>query len=284
MRIVIVTGISGSGKTAALKFLEDEGYFCVDNLPLELIGRLGELAADPARGYSKIAIGFDARSLYRNGDPAERLLDVLKPYTYEMLFLDCRMSTLFRRFKTTRRLHPLQGQGRIENGIFRERELLEPLRQRADVVIDTSELLTRELKEEVARLFGEEQESEGLFLSFLSFGYKYGIPSDADLVFDVRFLPNPFYEEELKHRTGNDKEVQDYVCQDESAEIFIRKTADLLEFLIPRYKSEGKRQLIIAVGCTGGKHRSVTMANRLSEYFERKGDNPVALLHRDITK
>ncbi len=284
MRIVIVTGISGSGKTAALKFLEDEGYFCVDNLPLELIGRLGELAADPARGYSKIAIGFDARSLYRNGDPAERLLDVLKPYTYEMLFLDCRMSTLVRRFKTTRRLHPLQGQGRIENGIFRERELLEPLRQRADVVIDTSELLTRELKEEVARLFGEEQESEGLFLSFLSFGYKYGIPSDADLVFDVRFLPNPFYEEELKHRTGNDKEVQDYVCQDESAEIFIRKTADLLEFLIPRYKSEGKRQLIIAVGCTGGKHRSVTMANRLSEYFERKGDNPVALLHRDITK
>lgn len=284
MRIVIVTGISGSGKTAALKFLEDEGYFCVDNLPLELIGRLGELAADPARGYSKIAIGFDARSLYRNGDPAERLLDVLKPYTYEMLFLDCRMSTLVRRFKTTRRLHPLQGQGRIENGIFRERELLEPLRQRADVVIDTSELLTRELKEEVARLFGDEQESEGLFLSFLSFGYKYGIPSDADLVFDVRFLPNPFYEEELKHRTGNDKEVQDYVCQDESAEIFIRKTADLLEFLIPRYKSEGKRQLIIAVGCTGGKHRSVTMANRLSEYFERKGDNPVALLHRDITK
>jgi UPF0042 nucleotide-binding protein len=193
------------------------------------------------------------------------------------------MSTLVRRFKTTRRLHPLQGQGRIENGIFRERELLEPLRQRADVVIDTSELLTRELKEEVARLFGEEQESEGLFLSFLSFGYKYGIPTDADLVFDVRFLPNPYYVEELKPLTGNDKGVEDYVMNCETAETFLQKLTDLIDFLILNYRIEGKTGLVIAVGCTGGKHRSVTLTNKLYEHY-KNGEFGCKKDHRDIDR
>jgi len=283
MRFVIVTGMSGSGKTAALKMLEDDGYFCVDNLPLELIGKFAELAGSPAQEYSKVAVGFDSRSLFR-GHSVEEFFSIMKPYTYEILYLDCSDQELVRRYKATRRIHPLAGNERIENGIRKERKLLEPLRMRADYIINTSQMLTRQLQQEIGNIFLGKAEAGNIFLSILSFGYKYGIPSDADLVFDVRFLPNPFYVEELKHKTGNDADVQDYVCQTGEADEFMKKVTDLLEFLIPKYALEGKKQLTIAVGCTGGKHRSVTMANRLNEYFEKSGEYPVVLLHRDISR
>ena len=283
MRFVIVTGMSGSGKTQALKMLEDMGYFCVDNLPLELIGKFAELAANPAQEYSKVALGLDVRSLYKGGGSIDRFLEILNAYPHEILFLDCRQEQQVRRYKATRRLHPLSQGKRIEDGIAAERSYLMPLRDVADYVIDTSDLLTRQLMEEMSRRFSGNAEEGRLFLSVLSFGYKYGIPADADLVFDVRFLPNPFYVDELKHKTGNDPEVQQYVCQGSDAEAFLSKITDLLEFLLPKYSAEGKRQLMICVGCTGGKHRSVTMANRLGDHFAR-GAWPVKVLHRDIAR
>ena len=282
MRFVVVTGMSGSGKTQALKMLEDMGYFCVDNLPLELIGKFAELAATPAQEYSKVALGLDVRSLYKGSGSVDRFLEIMKEYPHEILYLDCSQEQLVRRYKYTRRLHPLSQGGRIEDGIAAERNYLMPLRDVADYVVDTSELLTRQLLAELQRLFGDTQERT-LFLSILSFGYKYGIPSDADLVFDVRFLPNPFYVDELKHKTGNDAEVRQYVCQGGDAEAFLEKVKDLLAFLIPRYCAEGKRQLMIGVGCTGGKHRSVTMANLLADSFSRS-PWPVSVLHRDIMR
>ena len=282
MRFVVVTGMSGSGKTQALKMLEDMGYFCVDNLPLELIGKFAELAATPAQEYSKVALGLDVRSLYKGSGSVDRFLEIMKEYPHEILYLDCSQEQLVRRYKYTRRLHPLSQGGRIEDGIAAERNYLMPLRDVADYVVDTSELLTRQLLAELQRLFGDTQERT-LFLSFFSFGYKYGIPSDADLVFDVRFLPNPFYVDELKHKTGNDAEVRQYVCQGGDAEAFLEKVKDLLAFLIPRYCAEGKRQLMIGVGCTGGKHRSVTMANLLADSFSRS-PWPVSVLHRDIMR
>ncbi len=283
MRFVVVTGMSGSGKTQALKMLEDMGYFCVDNLPLELTDKFAELAATPAQEYSKVALGLDVRSLYKGGGSVDRFLEIMKEYPHEILFLDCSQEQLVRRYKYTRRLHPLASGGRIEDGIAAERKVLMPLRDVADYVIDTSDLLTRQLMAELSRLFSEDAQEGSLFLSILSFAYKYGIPSDADLVFDVRFLPNPFYVDELKHKTGNDPEVRAYVCQGGEADTFLEKVTDLLEYLIPKYRAEGKRQLMICVGCTGGKHRSVTMANRLADVF-LKGPWPVAVLHRDINR
>lgn len=283
MRFVVVTGMSGSGKTQALKMLEDMGYFCVDNLPLELIGKFAELAANPAQEYSKVALGLDVRSLYKGSGSVDRFQEIMKEYPHEILFLDCNQEQLVRRYKYSRRLHPLSRGGRIEDGIAAERKYLMPLRDEADYVIDTSDLLTRQLMEELSRLFSSDAQEGSLFLSILSFGYKYGIPSDADLVFDVRFLPNPFYVDELKHKTGNDIPVQQYVCQSGEADVFLEKITDLLEYLIPRYQAEGKRQLMICVGCTGGKHRSVTMANRLADALTKR-PWPVSVLHRDITR
>lgn len=278
-----MTGMSGSGKTQALKMLEDMGYFCVDNLPLELVGKFAELAAAPAQEYSKVALGLDVRSLYKGSGSVDRFLEFMKMYPHEILFLDCSQEQLVRRYKYTRRLHPLSGSGRIEDGIRKERDYLMPLRDAADYVVDTSDLLTRQLREELSRLFSEEAGQDSMFLSVLSFGYKYGIPSDADLVFDVRFLPNPFYVDELKHKTGTEPEVQHYVCQTKEADIFLEKVTALLEFLIPKYCAEGKRQLMICVGCTGGKHRSVTMAEKLADAFST-GPWPVSVLHRDIAR
>ena len=282
MRFVVVTGMSGSGKTQALKMLEDMGYFCVDNLPLALIDKFAELAATPAQEYSKVALGLDVRSLYKDSGSVERFLEIMKEYPHEILFLDCSQQQLVRRYKYTRRLQPLSKGGRIEDGIAAERNYLTPVRDVADYVVDTSDFLTRQLMGELQHLFGDAQESS-LLLSILSFGYKYGIPSDADLVFDVRFLPNPFYVDELKHKTGNDTEVQQYVCQSGDADVFLEKVRDLLTFLIPRYCAEGKRQLMICVGCTGGKHRSVTLANMLADSFS-ESPWPVSVLHRDIAR
>lgn len=281
MRFVIVTGMSGSGKTQALKMLEDLGYFCVDNLPLGLVGKFAELAANPAQEYSKVALGLDVRSLYKNKSSADDFLSIMNEYPHEILFMECEEETLVRRYKASRRLHPLAGSGRIEEGIKREREYLKKLKERADYVVDTSNLLTRQLQEEISRLFATDAQDGSLFLSIMSFGYKYGIPADADLVFDVRFLPNPFYVDELKHKTGNDPQVQAYVCQTGEADEFLEKIEELLDYLIPKYRAEGKRQLIICVGCTGGKHRSVTLANRLADYYDQS-PWPVCVLHRDI--
>lgn len=282
MRFVIVTGMSGSGKTQALKMLEDMGYFCVDNLPLELVGKFAELAESPAQEYSKVALGLDVRSLYKGKSSVEEFLEILELYPHEILFMECREDTLVRRFKASRRLHPLAKSGRIEDGIRKEREYLKKLKDCADYVIDTSEMLTRKLQEELSNLFATEASDGDMFITIMSFGYKYGIPSDADLVFDVRFLPNPFYVEELKHKTGNDSEVREYVCQTGEADEFLRRLTGLLDYLIPLYKAEGKRQLMICLGCTGGKHRSVTMANKLADYYDQQ---PLAacVLHRDIT-
>lgn len=283
MRFVVVTGMSGSGKTQALKMLEDMGYFCVDNLPLALIGKFAELAAAPAQEYSKVALGLDVRSLYKGKGSVDRFLEIMKDYPHEILFLDCSQEQLVRRYKYTRRLHPLSAGGRIEDGIIAERQYLMPLRDAADYVLDTSDLLTRQLRGELQRLFEGDAKENSLLLSILSFGYKYGIPSDADLVFDVRFLPNPFYVDELRHKTGEDPEVQAYVCQGGEADVFQEKVMDLLAYLIPKYSQEGKRQLMICVGCTGGKHRSVTMANRLADAFANSSW-PVSVLHRDIAR
>lgn len=282
MRFVIVTGMSGSGKTQALKMLEDMGYFCVDNLPLELVGKFAELAESPAQEYSKVALGLDVRSLYKGKSSVEEFLQILELYPHEILFMECREDTLVRRFKASRRLHPLAKSGRIEDGIRKEREYLKKLKDCADYVVDTSEMLTRKLQEELSNLFATEASDGDMFITIMSFGYKYGIPSDADLVFDVRFLPNPFYVEELKHKTGNDSEVREYVCQTGEADEFLRRLTSLLDYLIPLYKAEGKRQLMICLGCTGGKHRSVTMANKLADYYDQQ---PLAacVLHRDIT-
>ena len=283
MRFVVVTGMSGSGKTQALKMLEAMGYFCVDNLPLALIGKFAELAAAPAQEYSKVALGLDVRSLYKGKGSVDRFLEIMKDYPHEILFLDCSQEQLVRRYKYTRRLHPLSAGGRIEDGISTERQYLMPLRDAADYVLDTSDLLTRQLRGELQRLFEGDAKENSLLLSILSFGYKYGIPSDADLVFDVRFLPNPFYVDELRHKTGEDPEVQAYVCQGGEADVFQEKVMDLLAYLIPKYSQEGKRQLMICVGCTGGKHRSVTMANRLADAFANSSW-PVSVLHRDIAR
>lgn len=283
MRFVVLTGMSGAGKSTALKMLEDMGYFCVDNLPLELIGKFAELAANPAQEYSKVALGLDVRTLYKGSGSVARFLTIMDEFAHETLFLDCDDANLIRRYKMTRRMHPLSPGGRISDGIAAERKYLKPLRDRADYVIDTSSLLLRHLAGELSRLFSEDAQGGTIFLSILSFGYKYGIPSDADLVFDVRFLPNPFYVDELKHKTGNDPEVQKYVCQGQDADQFMEKVTDLLMYLIPKYRSEGKRQLMICVGCTGGKHRSVTLANRLGDYFS-KSQWPVSVLHRDIER
>ena len=283
MRFVIVTGMSGSGKTHALKMLEDLGYFCVDNLPLELVGKFAELAANPAQEYSKVALGLDVRSLFKGRGSVDGFLKLMADYPHEILFLDCDEENLMRRYKASRRLHPLSREGRIEDGIRAEREYVRPLLECADYVVDTSTLLTRQLQEEMSRLFAEDTREGTLFLSILSFGYKYGIPSDADLVFDVRFLPNPFYVDALKHKTGNDPDVQTYVCQTGEAEEFLKKVTDLLDWLIPKYRAEGKRQLMVCVGCTGGKHRSVTLANRLGDYYGQSVW-PASVLHRDITR
>lgn len=286
MRFVIVTGMSGAGKSSVLKMLEDVGYFCIDNLPVSLVPKLADLLTVPSTEINKVALGMDIRSRYSSDDLGEALeqLDSLG-MTYELLFLDASNDVLVKRYKETRRSHPLAGNGRVDQGITKERKALEPLRKRADYILDTSRLLIRELKQEINGIFVENKEYKNLYITVLSFGFKYGIPSDADLVFDVRFLPNPYYIEELRPKSGNDKEVRDYVMDNDKAAAFLEKLTDMVEFLIPNYVAEGKTQLVIGIGCTGGKHRSVTLANALYEELVRNGsDYGVKIEHRDIEK
>ncbi|MBQ8913203.1 MAG: RNase adapter RapZ [Lachnospiraceae bacterium] len=284
MRFVIVTGMSGAGKSTALKKLEDMGFFCVDNLPVMLIKRFADIAYDDELSVDNVAIGVDIRSGESLNQLSVLLEDMKKSsYSYEILFLDATEPELVKRFKETRRKHPLSKSGRINEGIVRERQKIEFLKQRADYIIDTSGLLTRELGAEIEKIFLSGEAYNNMIITVMSFGFKYGIPRDSDLVFDVRFLPNPYYVEELRPLTGNEKAVADMVMDCEEYEQFMKKLVDMIDFLIPNYKKEGKNQLVISIGCTGGKHRSVTVANAL---FERLRELPytVRLFHRDITK
>jgi len=282
MRFVVVTGMSGAGKLTAQKMLEDMGYYCVDNLPVPFIVKFAELIYESER--DKVVLGIDVRADQSFDEIMQALKDMKdKGYSYEMLFLDASKQTLLKRYKESRRNHPLAMDGRVEDGIERERKILAKTKKSADYVIDTSHLLTRELREELENIFVKNENYKSLMVNISSFGFKHGILQDADLVFDVRFLPNPYYVEELKHKTGNDKEVQDFLMQYDEAHIFLEKVKDLLDFLIPNYIKEGKNQLVIGIGCTGGKHRSVTLAN---EIYKALNDDDkeygVTINHRDI--
>lgn len=286
MRLVIVTGMSGAGKSTALKMLEDVGYFCVDNLPVPLIPKIADLWKASGAEISKAALGVDIRS-GQSFQELHKVLDELDEakLRYEILYLESGDDVLIKRYKETRRFHPLAGsQGRIEDGIWEERKRLEFLKEQADYLIDTTHMLTRELKAELNKIFVENKEYKNLYISVMSFGFKYGIPADADLVFDVRFLPNPYYIEDLRPKTGKDKEVRDYVMSSDAAVVFLEKLVDMVEFLIPNYVQEGKTQLVIAVGCTGGKHRSVTLASALYEALGKNDNYGIRIEHRDIGK
>jgi len=285
VRFVIVTGMSGGGKSTAMRMLEDVGFFCVDNLPVPLIEKFMELLVMPGNEISKAALGLDVRADQSFGD-AMKILDRMRQngFIFEVLFMDASDSTLVKRYKESRRVHPLctPEDSRVEHGISKEREILTEMKKKADYIIDTSKLLTRELKEEIDRIFVKNGEYNNLIISIMSFGFKHGIPADADLVFDVRFLPNPFYIDELKYMTGNDKGVQEYVMGFPEAGQFMDKLEDMLRFLIPNYIKEGKYQLVVAIGCTGGKHRSVTLANELYRRMKDKGNYGLTISHRDV--
>jgi len=285
MRFIIVTGMSGAGKSTALKILEDIGYFCVDNLPIELITKFAELAFNPNSETGKVAMGVDIRSGLRLG-ALEGVFQFMEAnqYEYEILFLDASDETLIKRYKETRRTHPLARKNRVDEGLLKERKKLDFLRQRADYIIDTSKLLTKELREELEEVFQLNKEYKNIFITILSFGFKNGIPSDADLIFDVRFMPNPFYDPVLKHKTGNDQEVRTYVMDSPASVEFVQKLNDMIDFLIPNYVKEGKNQLVVGIGCTGGKHRSVTVANHLYEHLEKNETYGLRIEHRDLTK
>ena len=284
MRLVIVTGISGAGKVTALKIFEDNGYYCVDNLPIDLIESFADILFGQTNEKNKVAIGVDIRS----GKNLEKMSEVLKnmkakEQNYEILFLDCNNNTLIKRFKETRRSHPMGDRDSVENEINEERAKLEFLREQADYIIDTSNLLVKELRGEIEKIFVLNRDYRNLFVTIMSFGFKHGVPADCDLVFDVRFLPNPYYVPELKPLTGNDSEVYEYVMTTEPAMVFLKQLFQMIRFLIPNYILEGKNQIVISIGCTGGKHRSVSMANALAKKMK---DMPYGLKveHRDIEK
>ena len=284
MKLVIVTGMSGAGKTIALKMLEDIGFYCVDNLPISLVDKFVQLVSE-GTSIEKAALGLDIRS----GEELGNLDEILENWRssnvdVQVLFLDANDAVLIKRYKETRRTHPLAGAGRLENGIEKEREKLAFLKREADYIIDTSMLLTRELRKELEKIFLQDARYKNMYVTVLSFGFKYGIPEDADLVFDVRFLPNPYYDEHLRPLTGQVQAVRDYVMQGGTADAFLKKLYDMIDFLLPNYINEGKNQLVIAVGCTGGKHRSVTIARALYEHLEAVGEYGISIDHRDIDK
>ncbi|MFZ5647864.1 MAG: RNase adapter RapZ [Bacillota bacterium] len=283
-RLVIVTGLSGAGKTQAVRSLEDIGFFCVDNLPPTLIPKFVELCAQSKKDVDKIALVVDIRG----GEFFDALTEILGELDkieigYEILFLEASRETLLRRFKETRRSHPLGADGDVLHWIEEERSRLQDLRGRAHKVIDTSSLSNSQLREEINNLFGDSAAVSNIRIIVASFGYKYGLPIDSDLVFDVRFLPNPHYDPDLRPKTGNDPEVQDFVMSSPISGEFMERFFKLVEFLVPQYIKEGKTSLTIAIGCTGGVHRSVALANKLTDYLKGKKYN-VRTKHRDIMK
>lgn len=277
--------MSGAGRSTAMKMMEDIGYFCIDNLPIQLLDKLIDFSSSFHSDIKKIAVGIDVR----NGDALDEIPQTLellksKDFRFEILYLDAEDEVLVKRYKETRRNHPLSGPDRVYKGIVLEREKMQYLKENADYIIDTSRLLTRELKAELEKIFVEDQDFKSLFITILSFGFKYGIPADSDIVMDARFLPNPYYVDGLRAKTGNDTEIQEYVMQFPEAHQFIEKLEDMARFLIPNYISEGKNQLVISIGCTGGKHRSVTLANELYNRLSGAKDFGLKIEHRDIGK
>ena len=282
---MIVTGMSGAGKTSVLKFLEDINFFCVDNIPPALLPKFAELCYEQEGEIERVAMGIDIRGGKLFNDLFEVLSDLQhKGYEYEILFLDASDDVLIKRYKETRRSHPLSKNGSIQEGIQKEREILKDVKRKATYIIDTSQILTRQLKEQINRIFVENQSYENLMITVQSFGFKYGIPADSDLVFDVRFLPNPYYSEDLRLLTGEDQSVRDYVMQGGTCAQFLDKLYDMMDFLLPNYINEGKNQLVVAVGCTGGKHRSVTVARALCAHLTARAEYGIKIEHRDIDK
>ncbi|MCX7772715.1 MAG: RNase adapter RapZ [Clostridia bacterium] len=284
MQFLIITGMSGAGKSLCVKYFEDIGYFCVDNLPPSLIPKFAEVTLQGKSNIAKIALIIDIRggAMFLDLVPALQTLSEMG-IQYKILFLDATDAVLIKRFKETRRMHPLSPDGRVSDGILEERRILQPVKEKADYIIDTSNLIPRQLKEEIVNLFLEGKAYKGLIVSIESFGFKYGIPMDCDLVFDVRFIPNPYYVSELKPKTGMDAEVVEYVMSFSESKTFLNKLVDMINFLLPQYVKEGKTQLVIGVGCTGGKHRSVTIANQLYAKLKQKEVSAV-IEHRDIER
>jgi UPF0042 nucleotide-binding protein len=283
MEFVIITGLSGAGKGRVKSIMADLGYYCVDNLPVELLGAAIEMAkADSAR-FGRMAFVLDARSNRDFGQLTEKLEDMaMRDISVRILYLEAREEYIVKRYKETRRRHPLDGEyPELARAIGAERELLEPLRRRADTIIDTTGLSANQLTEKLAPIFGHEGKSPVMATEVRTFGFKNGIPPDADMVFDVRFLPNPFYIAELKPLTGLDAPVSEYVMRFPEAQRFLRVLCELLEFLLPQYQAEGRQKLVIAIGCTGGRHRSVTLAERTGEFLKRGGWRH-EVLHREI--
>jgi len=284
MQFLIVTGMSGAGKSTALKFLEDAGFFCVDNLPPSLITKFAEVASKTGPAVRQAALGIDARG----GDLFKDLLSELgalssSGFNYNILFLDASDEVLVMRYKETRHNHPLALNDRVINGILKERCLLADVKKHSSFIIDTSNILPRQLKETLNEIIIQNKAFNSLMITIVSFGFKYGIPDDSDLVFDVRFIPNPFYIEELKYFTGKDAPVREFVMKQEATKAFMPKWTDLLTFLVPYYVEEGKNQLVISVGCTGGKHRSVSLSEALYSELTNHGLTAV-VSHRDIDK
>ncbi|MDD4414736.1 MAG: RNase adapter RapZ [Oscillospiraceae bacterium] len=285
MEFIIVTGLSGAGKSRVVTALEDIGYYCVDNMPPKLLPKFAELCIQSEENLSRVAMVVDVRGGQKFGDLFDSLAALRQMgSSYKILFLDCDDQVLARRYKETRRQHPLVSIGltTVQDAIAAERELLKTLFDRADYLINTTYLSPAQLKERVTELFlgGSAQ---AMAVQCLSFGFKYGYPSEADLVFDVRCFPNPFYEPELKNKTGLDKDVRDYVMQGDEVKGFKERLYDFMEYMLPLYRNEGKSQLVIAIGCTGGKHRSVTLAEALSQHIAQLGYR-VTVNHRDIGK
>jgi UPF0042 nucleotide-binding protein len=284
LRVVIISGLSGSGKSTALKALEDIGFYCVDNMPVVLLPKFLEIQSDPAKQIDQVAMVMDLREksfLEKYPRVFNRLRQ--QGYRIEVIFIDANDEILLHRFSETRRVHPVSVKGSVMEGVRLEREMLFPLKEMADWVIDTSSLNVHQLKDAVQRAFLASSDKKRLIVSVVSFGYRYGLPADADVVFDVRFLPNPHFIEELKPHDGHHPGVRDYVMATDEAKGFIQRLFDLMDFIVPLYEREGKARINIALGCTGGHHRSVVMANQLGGYFSEK-DYLVNITHRDITK
>ncbi|MDI3257852.1 MAG: RNase adapter RapZ [Kyrpidia sp.] len=281
LQLVIITGLSGAGKTVAVQSLEDMGYFCVDNLPPALIPKFAELMRQSEGKVSRLALVCDIRGGAWFSHLLMALKDLQEQYgvKYQILFLEARDEILVRRYKATRRRHPLAQGNRILEGIAKERKLLEEIRDRADWIVDTSTLKPAELKEKIAAHFSGSDLSR-LTLHLVSFGFKYGVPIDADMVFDVRFLPNPYYLDTLRPLTGMDLDVYEYVMKWPAAKMFADKLVDMLDFLLPQYGKEGRSQLVVAVGCTGGQHRSVAVVEMLRQHYQHR--EKVHVYHRDI--
>jgi len=285
MQFVIVSGLSGAGKSKTASFLEDLGFYCVDNMPADLIPQFAQLCLATKGRYERVALVTDVRgSLTFEG--LFKALDGLDQMrlTYTILFIEANTDVIIKRYKETRRKHPLMRDGSsLEAAVARERELLEPIRNRANAILNTSALSTAKLKGEIINLVAGDQRDRAMTVSVVSFGFKHGLPMDADLVFDVRFLPNPYYIAELKHKTGLDAEVRDFVFSYQQTKDFVQKVEELLAMCLPSYVDEGKTNLVIAVGCTGGKHRSVSVANALADFIVKKG-YATDVSHRDLAR